>query len=163
MGYGQTLTALKGSMCRISSLIAPDIMQFGNPVRFSTVILSTSQNLPPMCQSLCLNCTPLARFALIRINLQRNLSWETIAMMRDHLSWRTTSFWQKALHFSVNEPVTKDHRSSETIFYDHILWSFKKGSTVSVDWLQIPPSYFTQISASVRDSVHKIDLCRWDY
>ncbi len=42
--------------------------------------------------------------------LQWNLSWETTAL-RDHLSGRTTSFWQKLIHFSVNEPVTvlRDH------------------------------------------------------
>ncbi len=60
--------------------------------------------------------------------VQWNLSWETTAM-RDHLSWKTIDFWQKVLHFSVNEPVTKAHLS-----WDHILWpmgwSFKTGSTV---------------------------------
>ncbi len=61
--------------------------------------------------------------------LQCNLSWETTAM-RDHLCWRTTSFWQKDLHSSVYEPVTKDHLSWETIFLWLMGWSFKTGSTV---------------------------------
>ncbi len=53
--------------------------------------------------------------------LQWNLSWETTAM-RDHLSWRATSFWEKVdIHFSVNEPVTKDQLSNEKPhFYGHL-------------------------------------------
>ncbi len=51
----------------------------------------------------------------ILIRVHQNLSWEATAM-RDHLSWRTTSFWWELLHFSVTEPVTKDHLSWETIF-----------------------------------------------
>ena len=50
--------------------------------------------------------------------------------MRDHLFWRTTSFWQKVLHSSVYEPVTKDHLSWETIFLWSMGWSFKTGSIV---------------------------------
>ncbi len=61
--------------------------------------------------------------------IQWNLSWETTAM-RNHLSWNTISFWQKALHFSVNEPVTKDHLSSEPIFLWPMGWSFMAGFTV---------------------------------
>ncbi len=40
--------------------------------------------------------------------------------MRDHLSWKTTYFWQKDLHlnmFNAIEPVTQDHLSWETIFF----------------------------------------------
>ncbi len=62
--------------------------------------------------------------------IQWNLSWETTAT-RDHLSWRTTRFWHKVLHFNVNEPVTKDHLSWDTIFWWPMGWSFKTGSTVS--------------------------------
>ena len=53
--------------------------------------------------------------ASIRTYIQWNLSWETTAM-RDCLSWMTTSFWQKVLHSSVYEPVTKDHLSWDHIF-----------------------------------------------
>ncbi len=63
-----------------------------------------------------------------------NLSWETTAM-RDHLSWRTTSFYQKLLHSSVYELVTKDHLSWETIFLWPMGWSFKTGSTVIWSWI----------------------------
>ena len=52
--------------------------------------------------------------------------------MRDHLSWKTISFWQKVLHISVNEPVTKDHLSSESIFLRPMEWSFKRVSTVQM-------------------------------
>ena len=45
---------------------------------------------------------------IFMFRVQRNLSWETTAM-RDNLSWEPTSFRQKVLHFSVNQPVTKDH------------------------------------------------------
>ncbi len=61
--------------------------------------------------------------------LQWNLSWEATTM-RDHLSWRTISFWQKVPHFTVNEPVTEDHLSWETIFLWPMGWSFMTGSTV---------------------------------
>ncbi len=63
--------------------------------------------------------------------IQWKLSWET-TVMRDHLSWRTTSFWQKVTHFNINEPVTKDHLSWETIFLWPMGRSFKTGSTVHV-------------------------------
>ncbi len=49
------------------------------------------------------------------MHIQWNLSWETTAM-RDHLSWKTTHFWQKDQHFNTTEPVTGDHRSWETTF-----------------------------------------------
>ncbi len=48
----------------------------------------------------------------------RYLSLETPAMT-DHLSWKTTYFWQKALHFNTHKikPATKkDHLSWETTF-----------------------------------------------
>ena len=50
--------------------------------------------------------------------------------MRDHLSWKTTYFWQMVLHFSAIEPVIKDHLSWETTFLCLKGWSFKTGSTV---------------------------------
>ncbi len=74
-------------------------------------------------------CTWHSPFSLWQNVIQWNLSWETTAM-RDHLSWRTTSFLQKVLHSSVYEPVTKDHLSWETIFLWPMVWSFKTGSTV---------------------------------
>ncbi len=40
--------------------------------------------------------------------VQWNLSWETTAM-RDYLSWQTTHFWQKNLHFNIIEPVLTGH------------------------------------------------------
>ncbi len=61
--------------------------------------------------------------SLLSLEIQWNLSWETTAM-RDHLSWKTISFWQKVLHVSVNAPVTKDHLSSEPSFWP-MGWSFK--------------------------------------
>ncbi len=61
--------------------------------------------------------------------LQWNLSWET-TFMRDHLSWKTTHFWQKDQHFNTTEPVTRDHLSWETTFLWPKGWSFKTGSTV---------------------------------
>ncbi len=67
-------------------------------------------------------------FSLV-LQYSETFLWETTAM-RDHLSWRTTSFWQKVLHFNVNEPFTNEHLSWETIF----LWPMgryvKTGSTV---------------------------------
>ena len=48
--------------------------------------------------------------------LQWKLFWETTAM-RDHLSWQTTHFWQKDLHFHITEPVTRDHLSWQTTFF----------------------------------------------
>ncbi len=53
-----------------------------------------------------------------------------MSMMRDHLSGRAISSGQKVLHLSLNEPVTKDHLSWETIFLWPMGWSFKTGSTV---------------------------------
>lgn len=40
-----------------------------------------------------------------------NMSWETTAAMKKHLSWKTRFFWKKILHvhINVNEPVPKDH------------------------------------------------------
>ncbi len=58
-----------------------------------------------------------------------NLSWETTAT-RDHLSWQTTHFWQKDLHFSIMKPVTRDHLSWQTTFLWPKGWSFKTGFTV---------------------------------
>ncbi len=66
---------------------------------------------------------------LSMLSIQWNLSWETTAM-RDHLSWRTTSFSQKVLHFQCNWPVTKDQLSWETTFLWPMGWSFKICYTV---------------------------------
>ncbi len=51
--------------------------------------------------------------------------------LRDHLSWKTTHFWQKNKHFNTTEPVTRDHLSWETTFLWPRGWSFKTTSTVS--------------------------------
>ncbi len=52
--------------------------------------------------------------------LQGNLSWEITAMrppvLRNHLSWETTYFCQKDLHFNITVPVTRDHPSWQTTF-----------------------------------------------
>ncbi len=61
--------------------------------------------------------------------VQWNLSWQTTAM-RDHLSWQTTHFWQKDLHFNITEPATRDHLSWQTTFLWLMGWPFKTGSTV---------------------------------
>ncbi len=90
--------------------------------------------------------------------IQWTLSGNTTAM-RDHLSWKTKQSWQKNLpfinsetclerpmlpetclegshpwqkiiHFSVIEPVTKDHLSWESTFLQPTRWSYKMGSTV---------------------------------
>ena len=51
--------------------------------------------------------------------------------MKDHLSWRTTTYsWQKVPHFNATEPVTKDHLSWQTTFLWPLGWSCKTGSTV---------------------------------
>ncbi len=47
--------------------------------------------------------------------IQWNLPGETTAM-RDHLSWQTTYFWQKDLHFNITKPATKDHLPWQTTF-----------------------------------------------
>ena len=60
----------------------------------------------------------------------RGLDISIYSVTRDHLSWRTTCFWQKVLHFSVNEPVTEDHPSWETTFLWTMGQSFKTGCTV---------------------------------
>ncbi len=61
--------------------------------------------------------------------VQWNLSWETTAM-RDGLSWQTTYFWQKGLHFNITEPVTTDHLPWQTTFLWQTGWSFKTGFSV---------------------------------
>ncbi len=58
--------------------------------------------------------------------LERPLPWETT----DHLSWKTTIFWQKDLHFNITEPVSRDHLFWQTTFLWPMGWSFKTGSTV---------------------------------
>ncbi len=68
-------------------------------------------------------------FVVFLFVVQWNLSWETTAM-RDHLSWRTTHFWQKDQHFNTTAPVTRDHLSWETTFWWLKGRSFKTGSTV---------------------------------
>ena len=45
-------------------------------------------------------------------HIQWNLSWETTAMT-DHLSWKTTQFWQKDFQYNwtcyQKPPVLRDH------------------------------------------------------
>ena len=77
--------------------------------------------------------------------IQWNLSWVTTAM-RDHLSWKTTHFWQKDQHFNTSEPVTRDHLSWETTFLWPMGWFVKTGSTISrlgnsKNWLHHQWSY----------------------
>ena len=72
---------------------------------------------------LILTQSPYTFVEYSEIRLERSLPWE-------HLSWRTTSFWQKVLYFSVYEPVIKDPLSWETIFLWPLGWSFNTGSTV---------------------------------
>ncbi len=69
---------------------------------------------------------------------ERSVGLHTLAsntvkpVLRDHLSWQITHFWQKDLHFNITESVTKDHLSWQTTFLWSMGWSFKTGSTVSV-------------------------------
>ncbi len=67
---------------------------------------------------------PIHIMTRLLFSIQWNLSWETTAM-RDHLSWQTTHFQQKGLHFKITEPVTRDHLSWQTTFLLPMGWVFQ--------------------------------------
>ncbi len=103
--------------------------------------------------------------------VQWNLSWETTAM-RDHLSWKTTHFWQKALHFNITEPVTKtkyhlDHLdrphfcgqwgglSRQILLYVGLIFIFWDNHTTGINLLTSPPGLSPPPPLSLSLSLHQ--------
>ncbi len=71
---------------------------------------------------------PFYGYSLI---IQWNLSWGTTAL-RDHLSWKTTIFWQIDIQFNITEPVSRNHLSWDTICLKWKEWSFMIVFTVYI-------------------------------